>query len=96
MKVSWELYKINLFLVDYFDNIDPSVVYTSHPYTFLDSGKILAAGGYWDGRLTLFSVERDMILDSYYYHSDTITAIAAANDDTFLVTGMNWILGKYF
>ncbi len=28
-----------------------------------------------------------MILDSYYYHSDTITAIAASNDDTFLVTG---------
>lgn len=30
-----------------------------------------------------------MILDSYYYHSDTITAIAAANDDTFLVTGLS-------
>jgi len=79
--------KFNKRKFDYFDNIDPSVVYTSHPYTFIDSGKIIAAGGYWDGRLTLFSVEKDMINDSYYYHSDTITAIAAAHDDTFLVTG---------
>jgi len=37
--------------------------------------------------LALYSVEKDSPYDTYYHHSDTITAIAVGNEENFLVTG---------
>ncbi len=45
------------------------------------------AGGYWDGRLSLFSTDSDSLLETYFYHSDTITAIASDHKENFLITG---------
>lgn len=45
------------------------------------------AGGYWDGRLNLYSIEKDALFDAYYHHTNTITALAVDNEETLLVTG---------
>ena len=37
-------------------------------------------------------MEKDALYDSYYYHSDTITAIAVGTEENFLVTGFKFSL----
>ena len=49
--------------------------------------QIIVAGGYWDGRLVMHSVDTDTIMEIYSDHVDTITSIAADNKENFLITG---------
>ena len=36
-----------------------------YPIQFLNLGKILAVGGFWDGRLKLILKDTDQVLDTY-------------------------------
>jgi hypothetical protein len=44
-------------------------------------------GGYWDGRLSLYSLETETPAEVYYNHSDTITAIATDDKEKYLISG---------
>lgn len=38
-------------------------------------GKIIAVGGFWDGKLKFISKDTDSIIETYNNHTDTITVV---------------------
>jgi WD40 repeat protein len=55
---------------------------------FLNKGKILIVGGYFDGCLKVFHVDYEEELpQKYYYHNETITVMESDEKERFLMTG---------
>jgi len=72
---------------DYFDHSDTSVTYLSYPIAFMNNGKSIVSGGYWDGRLATYSTETDTVGDIYYNHNDSVTTIVIDEKEEYLISG---------
>lgn len=59
----------------------------NYPLVLLDNGKLMVCGGFWDGRMFLLATDNDHILETYYNHTETVSALAVDKDETYLVTG---------
>ncbi|KRX06058.1 Quinonprotein alcohol dehydrogenase-like superfamily [Pseudocohnilembus persalinus] len=67
---------------------DQSCNFQSLPMTFIEDGKLILLGGFYDGRLSIFSGETGKLLYSINNHQDTITALAYCKKNRFLVSGI--------
>lgn len=65
----------------------PSLRLTSALFAVNLEGKLLYAGGIWDGSLKVFSVQKGKTVASMLYHKDVITCLATDSCGMYLVTG---------
>ena len=60
---------------------------------FLNSCKLLAVGGFWDGKIGMINVDQDYFIEGYFNHNDTVTVLAADSKETFLISGNHYAYG---
>lgn len=65
----------------------PSLKMTSSLFAVNLDGKLLYAGGVWDGSLKVFSIQKGKTVASLSYHKDVITCLATDSCGMYLVTG---------
>lgn len=88
MKYLFFSYLTNIKLADFIDPLDRSLRIENYPALYLNSGKLLAIGGFWDGKLSILSVDQDAVTESYSNHNDTVTIIVADSKENFLISGI--------
>lgn len=65
----------------------PGLKITSSLFAVNLDGKLLYAGGVWDGSLKVFSIQKGKTVASLTYHTDVITCLATDQCGMYLVTG---------
>ena len=54
----------------------------------LDDGKMMLYGGVWGGRMVVLATETDQVLETYYNHTDTVSALATNKEESYLISGI--------
>lgn len=65
----------------------PSLKISSSLFAVNFDGKLIYAGGIWDGSLKVFSIQKGKTVASLSYHTDVITCLATDSCGMYLVTG---------
>lgn len=65
----------------------PKLKMTSSLFAVNTDGKLLYAGGIWDGSLKVFSIGKGKTVASCLFHKDVITCLATDSCGMYLVTG---------
>lgn len=65
----------------------PSLKISSSLFAVNFDGKLIYAGGIWDGSLKVFNIQKGKTVASLSYHTDVITCLATDSCGMYLVTG---------
>ena len=66
---------------------DSSIPYFNSPFSFFNSCKSIAMGGFWDGRIQIRRVMSGEVFNLKFVHSSTVTCIEISENDNFAVSG---------
>ena len=68
------------------EGLDTSVRFYDFPILIFSSGKYIARGGFWDGKITIFPVEKESPVVTYMPHHATVTCIVTEQRERLVIT----------